>query len=87
MVELAREREHRAGVRLGLVVAPRLVADVLADALLAAAVQVDHRGQAPELGGQLEREHLERVALDPSAAGPRSGRRMLTRGRPSRGRR
>ena len=58
------EGERRAGLRLPFVVL-RHVGDVLADALLAAAVEVDHGGRADELGRQLERS-------GPRARSPRS---------------
>ena len=60
---LAGEVEDRTGVPEGEVV-EGVVDDVLADPLLAAPVQVDHRRQPLELLGDLVLEPLELVGVD-----------------------
>ncbi len=76
-VELARELVEGAGVgeAVGWPVAlladvvDRVVDDVFADALRAAAAQLDHRGQPFELA-HLQLEPFEGALLRPRAAGP-----------------
>ncbi len=60
---VAGERQGRAGV-LGDLVVDGVVDDVLADALVAGALQVDDRGLALEVARDVLHEPLERVALD-----------------------
>ena len=57
------QREHRPA-RLRAVVLLAVVGDVLADPLLASALQVDHGRLAEEVGAGLQLEALERVLLD-----------------------
>ena len=60
---------------LGDLVVDGVVDDVLAEALLAGAAQVDDRRLALEVAGDVLHEALELVALDRAAAGRRRGRR------------
>jgi hypothetical protein len=75
----AGERLHRAGV-LERDVVERVVGDVFADPLLAAAVDPDRRRDARELGRGRELMPLELVALDleRNVGEPREGAQRVT---------